>query len=248
MLIAYGSVKGSPGATTWALAMAARWPSGGPAPLVVELDPGGGDVGSRWRLHDNPGLAGMVVADREAPLGGSDWFTQRVPLGVEVVAAPPADAAAAIIAEFSARGRGPAALRELAATRPVFADLGRLAPHSAVLSYLDKADELLLVARPQPEQLRHLRARIAVLAERCALVRLVLVGAGPYPAEEIGDYLGVAVAAVAPVDRSGAAIVNGYGRLGWGWTRRPLLAAARTLALTYAPETVEQTPRSEVDV
>src|SRR5690606_32770421 len=131
--------------------------------------------------------------------------------------------------------------RELAAARPVFADLGRLDPCSPVLSYLDKADELLLVARPVHEQLRHLRTRLSALAERCPLVRLVLIGSGPYPADEIADYLRVAVAATVPVDHIGAAILSGQKRTGWGWTRRPLLAAARTLALAYPADTSAET-------
>ena len=241
MLSVYGSVKGSPGATTFALAMAARWRTGGAAPLVVELDPSGGDVGTRWQCHDVPGLAGMVLAARQGPLDADGGFAQRLAIGVDVVVAPPSDAAAAAIDEFTASGRGPAVLRELAAARPVFVDVGRLDPRSAAQSYLDKADELLLVARPELEQLRHLRARIQGLAERCPLVRLVLVGSGPYPAEEIAAYLGVPVAVAVPVDRSGAAIVNGRGRPQWGWTRRPLLIAARTLALTYPTENLAGT-------
>jgi hypothetical protein len=231
MLITFGSVKGSPGTTTWALALAARWPQPGPAPVVVELDGAGGDLGSRWHIHDEPGLAGLVMGARHHPLGDGTEFVQRLPVGVDVVVAPPSDAAAATIAEFATRG--PAVLRELAATRPVFADLGRLDPHSPLLSYLDKADELLLVARPVSEELRHLRTRVAMLAGRCPLVRLVLVGDGPYRPDEIATYLDLTVAALVPADATGAAILAGRRRQATGWTRRPLLAAARSLALTY---------------
>jgi len=234
MLITFGSVKGSPGTTTWALALAARWPHADPTPVVVELDCVGGDLGSRWHIHDEPGLAGLVTGVRHNPVGDGAEFVQRLPVGVDVVVAPPGDAAAATIAEFATRG--PAVLQELAATRPVFADLGRLDPHSPLLSYLDKADELLLVAQPVPEQLRHLRARVPMLTGRCPLVRLVLVGAGPYRPDEIATYLDLPVAAVVPSDATGAAILAGRKRQAMGWTRRPLLAAARSLALTYDAE------------
>src|SRR6266508_2886935 len=234
MLITFGSVKGSPGATTWALAMAARWPHAGPAPMVVELDCAGGDLGSRWHIHDEPGLAGLVVGARHTPLGAGSEFVQRLPVGVDVVFAPPGDAAAATVAEFASRG--PSVLWELAATRPVFADLGRLDPQSMLLPYLDKADELLLVARPVAEQLRHLRTRAPMLAGRCPQVRLVLVGDGPYRPDEIATYLDLPVAAVVPADATGAAILAGRKRQAMGWTRRPLLAAARSLALTYDAE------------
>jgi len=234
-LITYGSVKGSPGTTTWTLAMAARWPQPGPAPVVVELDAAGGDLGSRWHIHDEPGLAGLVLGARHQPLGDGTEYVQRLPVGVDVVVAPPGDAAAATVAEFAARG--PAVVRELAATRPVLADLGRLDPHTPLLSYLDKADELHLVARPVPDQLRHLRARVPLLTGRCPLVRLVLVGDGPYRPDEIATYLDLPVAAVVPWDSTGAAILAGRKRQAMGWTRRPLLAAARGLALTYAGDT-----------
>jgi hypothetical protein len=233
-LITVGSVKGSPGATTWALAMAARWPQPGPAPVVVELDPAGGDVGSRWHIHDEPGLAGLVLGARHQPLGDGGEYVQRLPVGVDVVVAPPGDAAAASIAEFAARG--PAVVRELAATRPVLADLGRLDPHTPVLSYLDKADELQLMARPVADQLRHLRSRVPVLSGACPLVRLVLVGDGPYRPAEIATYLDLPVAAVVPWDPTGAAILAGRKRQAMGWTRRPLLAAARGVALAYTSD------------
>ncbi|HEY7224637.1 MAG TPA: hypothetical protein VH561_13755 [Micromonosporaceae bacterium] len=237
MLVAVGSVKGSPGATTWALAVAARWPYEA-APVVVELDASGGDVGSRFGVHDVPGLSSLVTAVRHAPIGDAAEYAQPLPTGAQVIVAPPADAAAATTAEFTTRG--PAVLRELAAHRPVFADLGRLDPASPALSYLDKADELLLVVRPVAAQLRHLKARLGVLAGRCALVRLVLVGPGPYGPDEIAIYTGVPVAAVVPDDPVGAGILAGSYRPGRGWLRRPLLAAARTFALTYpAPETAD---------
>jgi hypothetical protein len=237
-LITVASVKGSPGTTTWALALAARWPQPGPAPVVVELDPAGGDVGSRWHIHDDPGLSGLVLGARHQPLGDGGEYLQRLPVGVDVVVAPPGDAAAASIAEFAARG--PAVVRELAASRPVLADLGRLDPHAPVLSYLDKADELQLVARPAADQLRHLRARLPMLVGVCPLVRLVLVGDGPYRPDEIATYLDLPVAAVVPWDPTGAAILAGRKRQAIGWTRRPLLAAARGLALGYAANPLEQ--------
>jgi hypothetical protein len=244
MLIGFGSVKGSPGATTWAVAMAARWPHAGPAPVVVELDVAGGDLGSRWHLHDEPGLAGLVTAVRHQPIGTGAEFVQQLPIGVDVVVAAPADAAAATVAEFAARG--PAVLRELSATRPVFADLGRLDPLSPTLSYLDAVDEVLMVARPVAEELRHLRARVPVLAARGPLVRLVLVGTGPYRPAEIATYLQVPVAAVAPSDPVGAGILAGRKIAAMGWTRRPLLSAARTFALTYRSARLQDSPPVEV--
>jgi hypothetical protein len=244
MLLCFGSAKGSPGATTFAVAMAARWPHPGPAPVVVEVDAAGGDLGSRWDTYDEPGLASLASGARGGPLGDGAEFVQHLRVGTDVIVAPPADAAAATLEEL--RIKGPGLLRELAAIRPVFADVGRLDPQSPVLTYLDKADELLLVARPVSAELRHLRMRVPILRQRCPVVRLVLVGDGPHQPEEIAHYLQIEVAAAVPHDPVAADILAGrmrphrWGQPGSrreaGWTRRPLLAAARTFALTYPPE------------
>jgi hypothetical protein len=72
-----------------------------------------------------------------------------------------------------------------------------------------------------------------MLRQRCAAVRLVLAGSGPYRPDEIATYLDVPVAALVPHDPAGAGILAGRKRQAMGWTRRPLLAAARTLAVAY---------------
>lgn len=243
MLLCFGSAKGSPGATTLAVAMAARWPHPGPAPVVVEVDAAGGDLGSRWDTYDEPGLASLASGARGGPIGDGAEFVQHLRVGADVIVSPPSDAAAATVEEL--RIKGPGVLRELAAVRPVFADLGRLDPQSPVLTYLDKADELLLVARPVSAELRHLRMRVPILRRRCPVVRLLLVGDGPHQPEEIADYLQVDVATTVPYDPVAADILAGRKRPHrWGqpearreagWTRRPLLAAARSFALTYRP-------------
>jgi hypothetical protein len=243
MLLCFGSVKGSPGATSFALAMAARWPHPGPAPVVVEVDAAGGDLGSRWDTYDEPGLASLASGARGGPVGDGSGFVQHLRVGVDVIVAPPGDAAAATVDELGIKG--PGVLREFAAIRPVFADLGRLDPRSPVLAYLDEADELLLVARPVSAELRHLRMRVPILRQRCPVVRLVLVGDGPHAAEEIAHYLQIEVATAVPHDPVAADILAGrtrprpWGQPGArreaGWTRRPLLAAARSFALTYRP-------------
>ncbi|WP_176731712.1 hypothetical protein [Micromonospora rhizosphaerae] len=223
--------------------MAARWPHPAPPPVVVEVDAAGGDLGSRWDTYDEPGLASLASSVRGGPIGDGADFVQHLRVGADVIVAPPSDAAAATVEEL--RIKGPSVLRELAAVRPVFADLGRLDPQSRVLTYLDKADELLLVGRPVSAELRHLRMRVPSLRRRCPVVRLVLVGDGPHQPEEIADYLQIEIAATVPHDPVAADILAGRKRpRRWrqpgarrdaGWTRRPLLAAARSFALTYRP-------------
>jgi MinD-like ATPase involved in chromosome partitioning or flagellar assembly len=61
MLLAVCSLKGSPGVTTLATALGARWPAG-ETPILVEADPAGGDLMARFRLNDAPGLVTLAVA------------------------------------------------------------------------------------------------------------------------------------------------------------------------------------------
>ena len=66
-LVAVASVKGAPGVTTTALALAAAWPAavdGGVRPVVVEADAAGGDVAARLGLPHAPGLLDVAVAAR----------------------------------------------------------------------------------------------------------------------------------------------------------------------------------------
>ncbi|MDG4795439.1 hypothetical protein [Micromonospora sp. WMMD1082] len=243
MLIVLGSVKGSPGVTTLSVALACRWPAPG-MPLVVELDPAGGDLGSRWHLHDEPGLRNMVATARYGPLTQPAEWSQRLPIGVDVVVAPAGQTAAYTVAAFGAAG--PAAVRRLAATRPVLADVGRLDPGSPAAAFLDKADLLLMLTRPQLEDVRHLMVVLPALAERCPSVQLVVSGAGPYDAVEIAGYLETEVAGTISHDPTGADVLAGRRRPVMGWTRRRLLTAARTLAVALASAATE--PASAVQV
>ncbi len=258
MLICLGSVKGSPGVTTFAVALALRWPTADPPPLVVELDPAGGDLGTRWQTHEQPGLAGMVVAARRGPLGDGGEWTQRLAIRAEgkesrwpqvhAIVAPPADGAAAAVSEFAAAGS--AALAGLAAARTVLADLGRLDPDAPQLALLAKADQLLLVVRPTLDQVRHLATRLPVLRQHSRSIKLLLAGAGPYAAGEIAEHLGVPVVGTIPADPSSAAVLSGAAKAPMGWTRRPLLSAARTAALECAsgptqPQTKERVIKRE---
>src|ERR1700716_3587109 len=89
MLVAVVSVKGSPGVTTFSVALAARWPA--PArTLLVEADPSGGDVGVRFSLASTPGLVSLAAAARRSDDPAVVWqHTQALPGGLPVAAAPP---------------------------------------------------------------------------------------------------------------------------------------------------------------
>jgi MinD-like ATPase involved in chromosome partitioning or flagellar assembly len=234
VLIVIVNAKGSPGASTLAAGLAARWPQ--PQAVLVEADPAGGDLAARFGLHHKPGLSTMALDARslQAPPRPGEWI-QRLPFGVAVVLAAPGPAATASLTTLG--GRLPQLLRLLAEEHPaVVVDAGRWQPATLADPLLRAADVVLLVARPSCEELRQVDVRIQALRELAADVRLVLVGVqGGWPAREIAEALSVPVAQVVPVDRRGAGLLAGRlePRRGWaspGWTRLPLLCACRSLA------------------
>jgi MinD-like ATPase involved in chromosome partitioning or flagellar assembly len=234
VLIATISAKGSPGASTLALGLAARWPQRGA--VLVEADPAGGDLATRFGLHHKPGLSTMAIDTRnlDAQPQPREWI-QRLPCEVPAVLAAPGPAAAASLTTLG--GRVPQMLRLLADQHPaVVVDAGRWQPSTPVDCLLMAANVVLLVARPTSDEIRQVDVRIQALRELAADVRLVLVGVhGAWPPREIAEALHVPVAQVVPVDRRGAGVLAGrlVPRRGWasaGWTRLPLLCACRSLA------------------
>jgi MinD-like ATPase involved in chromosome partitioning or flagellar assembly len=191
-LVVIGSAKGSPGATTLALGLAACWPTSErrPRPLVVEADPSGGDVAARFELSDSPGLMELAAAARRAVsarvLGEC---VQMLPGGVHVVVGPTgAQQATAAVKLFAGNGMG--LLRAgMGSDGSVLVDVGRLQAETSGL--VAGADRLLLVTRGEVDALAHTAAQLVQLSLPEGSVELVLVGPSPYPVLQIRKTLGV---------------------------------------------------------
>ena len=220
MLISMLSLKGSPGVTTFAVALAARWPD--PArPVVVEADPAGGDLGPRFSLAASPGLVSLAAAARSGtqPDLARD-HTQQLPGGLAVVPAPP-DAEqthAALAALLTDPGRGARMLRSLADVEGalVIVDCGRVAPDSPVLPVLQVADAVLLLTRAHADDLAHLPRRLPQIGRWSPNPILLLAGEGHSTAEVAREF-GVAPLGRIPHDPAGAAVLCGRSsRLRWG--------------------------------
>lgn len=233
MLIAVASTKGSPGATTFAVTLAAVWQ--GDPPVVIETDCAGGDVGARQWLPDSPGVATLATQCRT----GSailDQHVTRLPCGVDVVLAAagrhPATVAVGLLAEADS------AL--WARERTTIADVGRLEPGAPSAAIVDLADILLVVTRGDEGSL----LRLADAGLTTSGARLVLVGGSTYSAAEISDRVGLSVAVEVPWDSHAAEVVSGQRAPRRGWTRRGLPAAARALAAELATQPLDPTARA----
>lgn len=183
MLVAAGSVKGSPGATSTALGLAAVWPR----PVVlVEADPAGGDLAYRCRaenggpVYPSPGLLTLGAAIRGGiPTAGvlTD-HAQRLACGVDLVQG----------VASGAQARGLRTLWSAIADActvshvDVIADLGRVDQASMVLPILQASDRLLVVASTSLEAVMHLSQTLPELVSAAhagggrAVVGAVLVG------------------------------------------------------------------------
>ena len=165
MLVALCSLKGSPGATTAALALAARWPSG-QNPVVVECDPAGGDLAARFRLPMNPSVVSLAAAARRNNDASVLWqHVQRIPTGLSVIPGPvgaeQARAALGILASQRA------SVLRAAGDQPgvvVLADCGRVDPDSLALPIIRAADTMLLLAHARDDELSHVAGKARTAA------------------------------------------------------------------------------------
>ncbi len=209
MLIAVGSVKGSPGVSTFCLALAARWPGTGRR-VLVECDPAGGDLAARYGLALSPGLVSLAVARRGSDVESVWPHTQVLPGGLPVLAAPPGgeQTRAALTA---LAGTGPHPLVQAAADpgSVVIVDAGRLDAGSVALGLVRAADQLLLLSHAAGSDLAHLAARLEEVSAWNERVGLLLLGGG-YPDAEVARELGLPVMARIPTDRVGAATLTGH--------------------------------------
>lgn len=165
MIIAVGSDKGSPGATSLAVLLGIVWPD---QRIVMECDPSGADLPFRMRRADSgealwpdPSVAALAAAARlGVDVGDLARYAQSTTLGVPVVPGPlTAERATAL------RTMWPS-IAEIASAWPgvVIADLGRLQPGNAAFAMARAAEAVVLVSRQTTDGLYHLRERASVLA------------------------------------------------------------------------------------
>lgn len=231
-VIAVGSAKGAPGASTTALALAAAWP-GEVHPLVLEADAAGGDAVLRFGMRESPGLVSLAAASRRAGLTTAlvRQHVQRLPGGVELVAGPAESAQCT--ASLEALGQAWAEAELSGAL--LIADCGRLLPTpSARAELLTAAQVLVLVTGGSVEALAHTAEATSRLRSRVGNLVIAVVGHCAWPMHEVAAALGAHSCLALPHDPQSAALLRGHPvpRRWWqGKSRHPLLDAARRLAL-----------------
>ncbi|MGK2957956.1 MAG: hypothetical protein ACSLFB_06085 [Acidimicrobiales bacterium] len=206
-LLAVGSAKASPGASTLALALAATWPRESASEAwLLEADPDGGSIAALRTLRHDPGLMSLATS-RDMDLDAIRAHVQMLDtdLGV-LIGHASADQATAVIAAVVAR------LAPWAAAQPslqVIADLGRVSPKSPAIGFARAADAVLLVLRPQIEEVVHVAHRAQALRDAGCTTGLVLIGERPYGPAEVAEAAQCEVFGVIADDPRGASILRG---------------------------------------
>ena len=233
MIVAVASRKASPGATTVAAQLAAHWYQPGSTRLLIEADASGGTLAARWSVAHgltwDPGLLSLSTSRAELDPTMLDQVAQPLAEDVWVAAAPPApDQIAASLARFGDRG---ASALAAAPDLVTMVDCGRLNATSPALTLARRAALTILVARPRLEEVHALVPAVAELSGAGCTLALACVGAGPYPAEDVGQALGIEVLGVLPADERAAGTLERDGlTAGRAYHRSPLARAADELA------------------
>ncbi|MBX6749188.1 MAG: ParA family protein [Micromonosporaceae bacterium] len=226
-LIALTSAKGSPGASTAALAFTLTWKN----PIVlVECDPAGGDLLSgylgRLEMPADRGLLQVAMADTRNNLPDEFW-NQLIDLDSphrKRLALPGISSPSQANTLRPTWPRLAAFLSGLEYAQPgydVIADCGRLATTHAPWPLFHRADLVLVALRPT--SLRTVAPVWPVLSElRRDLVEagipphrlgLLLIGSGPYKPREIEERLQCPVVVHLPFDTKTATALCQGGRL-----------------------------------
>jgi len=253
-VVALASVKGSPGVTTAALALAARWPAGRKV-LLVEADPFGGDLAPRYGATVTGGLASLLAAARRELTPEAVWdHVHELPGGMAVLFG-----LAGVRQAAANENVWPAIATALAGlAADVVVDAGRLLPQFAggVGAILGQANALIVVCGSTLEAIVHLQNALpAIVAERRGRQLLVVpTGSFGYSADDIAGTLEVDVGPTMPDDRGAAAALANQRRMRRLEKAPLLLWAAAVIAElgiddlpTSASSAERSTPASAID-
>ena len=248
-VIAFASIKGSPGVTTAATAIAASWPRGRKV-LLVEADPFGGDLAPRHGVSVTGGLASLFAAARRTLTPDAVWdHVHQLPGGLPVLFGL-TNVHQAVANEKAWPGIAKA-LCDLDAD--VVVDAGRLLPQFAggIRDVLERADALVVLCEPTLEAIVHLRDALPGLFAEMHSRRLLVVPAGSvgYSREEIGKTLQVEVGPPMPDDpNAAAALANKRNVKKLERTRLLKWAATVVMALGIEELGIEEPCTDESDI
>jgi MinD-like ATPase involved in chromosome partitioning or flagellar assembly len=227
--------------TTTTVALAASWPATDDI-VLVEADPGGGDLAAWFDMPVSPSLSTVVTRVLDGAWPEIERHTRLADNGVRVLPSPARAGEAVQAIGEAARSVVPS----LAAMRTPIAvvDTGRPASVASSHPFVAAAAVTVVVHRQSPQSARAAAVRLQRLADLVeqfstspsALV-IAVVGARPFGIDDVESFLGGSVGRIPVVGLPEDALAAGVlgGRTGVSarrLARLPLMRAARDLAVT----------------
>ena len=184
-IIAIGSAKASPGVTTLSVGLGLLWePTTGRRAVLIEADGDGGVLAARFGLASTPSLVELsATARHELTIDRLQASCQRLAGQLPTLVAPGCgETTSLVLAPLASRLSDE--LRRLEDIDAVV-DVGRLRLHSPAAELIKRCDLLVLVARPQFDQLVPLVHQARRVISHDIPTVLVCVGDRPYPPTEM---------------------------------------------------------------
>jgi hypothetical protein len=220
------------GCTTTAVGMAAAWPQDDPR-MIAEFDPGGGCLTAWLDLPRSPGLADVAASSTPGSWETIKSMVQRAASGVDVLVAPTraVEAAAVVLAATHT------VLPVLSALDwpVVIADGGRL--RGGISALTSQAGIVVVTHRQHSgsaaaaalgfERLADLTSQLAV---RSIPTVVALIGARPYSAEEVSEFVQAETVISLAEDPWAAAILAGRAGSAIRLRRSPLMRSLADLS------------------
>ena len=243
------SVSGAPGVTTLGCLLASIWAGPGPV-AVVECDPSGGDLASRFGLSSSVGWPSLTAAVRRT--GSStplEPHLQHLPGGLSVLVGahqgPSASAdgpEACVVRSWSvgdSDGDSDGAGSGGVGAGLTVIDLGRM-PHASgpTDGWLESADWTVVVVRDDPPAAVRVRERAAELLDRTGgRLGLVVVGTTGFRCRELSERTGLVPLGDVPFDPESAAVASGSSGARRRLDRSQLRATVRRVGAVVADRT-----------
>ncbi len=193
MIVALGSVRGSPGVSAWTMILAAAWPGEGALErVVVEADVDGGVAGARYGVGVDPGVLGLVTGLRRGGDPSAALWSVGRRLSTEAWLVPGPESAEMSHRVWSADRAAATAASAMAKDprRVWLCDVGRVGAGSVVAPVVASSVTTLLFSRDAPADLVQVPARIAALREVGSRVGVVVVGEPSYGRDQLADFFG----------------------------------------------------------
>lgn len=192
MIVTLSSVGGAPGVTSWAVLLAAAWPSEMDVERVVlEADPDGAVLGARFGIGIEPGASTLVSSARGAqtltPV--MEEYGRRVDEDVWLVPGPESAEAARQLWSIPSAAENVAAAAA-ADSRIWFVDVGRSRPNGSLAPFFERSALSLVLCRPEHDSLVQVPSRVSTLKRTAPAVGVVCVGKPSYSLDDLQPFFG----------------------------------------------------------